>query len=388
MIIDFFKRIERNGLDCIVFKSFDDIELLFQNKSVELDVFIPPPQREAFRQFATDFGFSLRKTAIERQTEFFYILDRDRLVMIHVAYQIITGSRFKNCPLSIEDDLLKSQRRRRGVRISDQKPYLYYHTVKFLLLGADKHRDELLNASAKDLDYVDSKLKQDYGVRLSVTKKLRESGFEENTRRRLKKAFILAKPGTLVWLAIRHTADRILSRLRWITKSRGFDIAFVGIDGSGKSSLSKAIQERLEFLGCNDVIYAGPKYDNKITSIIMRYRQVLKGRLRRFLGVVSVYDRYLYDIVAYRNLPSWLESLLFFLIPLPDFTFYCNTDFSLIIARKSHEDPELLKEVNQRYKQIAEDRDTIDEIDTRHNVEESIHAIMAILQHRINRSLF
>ncbi|MEE9395424.1 MAG: hypothetical protein V3V31_00285 [Methylococcales bacterium] len=388
MITDFFKKIESDGLDYVVIKSFDDIELLFQNKSVELDVYIPLSQKEAFRQQAAEFGFSLRKTTVERQTEFFYILDKDRLFMIHVAYQIITGSRFKNCPLNTEQDLLNSTTRLKGIRISDQKPYLYYHTVKFLLLGTEKHRSELKNASVEDLEYVDAKLKKDYGLKPSVTKELREAGFEENARLRLKKAFMLSKPGMLFWLALRHTADRIGSRSRWIIKRRGFDIAFVGIDGSGKSSLSKQVQERLSFLGCKSVIYVGPKYDNKMVSIVMRSLNVVKGRIRRFLGLVSVYDRYLYDILAYRNsLPSWMESLLFFLIPRPDFTFFCTTDFSIIIARKEHDNPEQLKRVNERYKTISNGQNAIYEIDTSRDVEESIHEIISIMTPRINRSL-
>ena len=168
---------------------------------------------------------------------------------------------------------------------------------------------------------------------------------------------------------------------------RGFDIAFVGIDGSGKSSLSKAIQERLGFLGCKNVIYTGPKYDNKILSIAMRSLQVVKGRLRRFLGVVSVYDRYLYDILAYRDSPRWLESVIFFLIPHPDYTFYCNTDFAVIIARKEHENPRLLKKVNEQYKALMTGRKATNEIDTSKNIDECIHEIVTILKHRINRSL-
>ena len=385
MVTEFFSSLEQNHIDCVVFKSFEDIERLWQDQSVELDVYVPVDQRAVFRSHCAEFGFTLRKTFIERDTEFFYALEGQRLIMLHVAYHIITGSRFKNFPLGINADLLESRRRIRSLRIGESGPYTYYHTIKYILLGISKHWNVIANASSTDRAFTDARCRLDYGIE-KISEKALETRMDIIKRNRLKRRLILSRIGRLSILTLRHLIDRIGTRLRWIFRGRGFAVAFVGIDGSGKSTLTREIQSRLFMLGCKKVLYLGPKHENKVVSLLSRLSKPASGKLRNRLGAVTVYDRYLYDMLAYRNLPPHISNLMFRLIPKPEFTFYCHADTQTILARKTNDNPAKLADANRRFETMFAHRPDVYTLDTRQAPEVNVKRVMEIMAPRIERS--
>ncbi len=387
MIFNFFTKLESKGIDCIVFKSWDDIDKLHLPIAVELDVFIPFEQKDKFINIALAEGFYHRKTTIERYTDFFYILDSNRLLMIHVAYRIITGSRFKNCPLTIENELVQSKRRVKGIRISDEGPYLYYHTIKFILLGKNKHLSVLQQSNKSDREFVDRHAKHDFRVCDSLTTSALVASNDKRLQTKLKRTFILQNILILTRGAIIHTLDRIGSRTKWISNKRGFEIAFVGVDGGGKSTLSEEMVKRFNFLGCKKSLYLGPIYNGKIKSFFSRFMIALYGKMKSIFGVVVVYDRHLFDLVAYREMNSIWSKIFRFIIPKPDYVIFCHADIQVILNRKEHDNPDLLRFVSKNYSFLVKQYDYFYKINTENNPDISFAQVLDVLDKRIRSSL-
>jgi thymidylate kinase len=184
-----------------------------------------------------------------------------------------------------------------------------------------------------------------------------------------------------------HTLDRIGSRLRWIFKKRGFEMAFVGVDGGGKSTLSSEIIRRFNFLGCRKTLYLGPKFDNKVISITSRFLIALFGKLRSKFGVVTVYDRHLFDLVAYRDQSLFTTKLLKAIIPKPDYVFFCHADIDIILNRKEHDNRKLLEFVSQNYSTLSDEIDYFFNINTERTSDDAVSQIVKILDSRIRASL-
>jgi len=386
MIIDFFREIYQEKIDCVVLKSFEDIDKLFTNESVELDLYVPLEQRDLFKKLAVGYGFYLRTPIIPRYTEFYYILEDNRIIMLHIAYKIITGGKFKNIPLFTEERLGKSQRSYRGIKISDTRSYLCYHTVKYLLLGYQKHWEVIQNASSEQIAYIDKKYKNHFDLQFGLLSTALHTKNEEDKYKEVRKKFIKSIRQIYWYLAFRHTLDRILTRVKWISKNSSFDIAFIGVDGSGKSTLSRLIQKQLSFIGAKNVTYLGPTKTNKIISFFDRFKRVLFGKIACRIGKITIYDRYLYDMVAYRE-GNLITKILLLLTPDPQFTFYCTSDSDIIISRKSHDDINELIRVDQQFNKLSSDSDSIIKIDTRESTRYTLPLIMNTLEKAILKKI-
>ncbi|NKB37204.1 MAG: hypothetical protein GKR93_08550 [Gammaproteobacteria bacterium] len=382
-----FLALNDEGIKATVFKSWEDIYLFNKTCSFELDVYIPAEHKTKVRELVIKEGGCIRKTSIERQTEFYYFVDNSRVIMIHVAYKIITGERFKNCSLSIEDNLLSSTSEINGIRTGDLVSYTYYHTIKYLLLGLDKHWKVISTASTEHLETVQTMITDDFKASSGLVNILLKTKNSPWKRISYKYSFKLANAIDISYFSSRHILDIILTRLRFFIQKRGFSIAFVGVDGSGKSSLSVEIQNRLQLVNCKKVVYLGPTHNFKLLSIFMRLSRLIQGRLRSCFGGVTIYDRHLLDILAYRRENTVFTRLVSLFIPKPDFLFFCNTKLEVILARKQHENPRVLEFVQGRYIQLVKGYSFAHTIDTSFDVHDSSDKIMSILSDRLIKTL-
>jgi thymidylate kinase len=136
-------------------------------------------------------------------------------------------------------------------------------------------------------------------------------------------------------------------------------IVFLGVDGSGKSTLIQEIKNEIE--NCT-VFHFSPSHRYNTATVIKNphnknnYSITLSLIKFIFLIVNSIYsylffikngknnkliigDRYFYDIAIdprrYRlNLPSFITNLIYFLVPKPDMIFVLMGDPYEIILRK------------------------------------------------------
>ncbi|MEM7282930.1 MAG: hypothetical protein AAF438_15025 [Pseudomonadota bacterium] len=388
MTKEFLHKLDDEGIEYVVWKSIEDADLLEQDESVELDLYMEEKHAGKLRELAIEHGFSHRSTTVERYTDFFYIIDNNRLVMLHIMYKIITGAKLKNFYLPIGDDLLATRVRQSGVWVSDPKPVLCYHALKYVLLDADKHWNAISKSTPEEILYVQSKMDEALGPNVLNVEAIVSSGRDQNQRVSWRRRLILKTLSPYLRYSAIHTLDRIGTRLRWIFGRRGFTIAFVGVDGSGKSTLSKEINRRLGFLGSKSLYYMGPKktYPRPL-RLFIRLGTLAKTIIRSNIGVVSVYDRYLYDVLTYRTLPTTLSGLLYKTIPTPDFTFYCNAPLNDIIARKHHDDPKKLGAISHNYAKLLTEKPNAHFLDTTRAPSITVAEIMKILTPRIQRSL-
>lgn len=388
MIRKFLNLLEENGVEYVVWKSIEDAELLDQDCSLELDLYIPEQHAEKLCELARDYGFSHRATTLERYTDFLYIVESRRIVMLHVQYRIITGARHKNFHLDIGDELLRSRVRKGGVWVSDPKPVLVYHCLKYVLLGIDKHWNGIVASTEEQRSYANAKLKEKFGPGVITAEALLASDRDPATRKAIRAKVVAATRFEYWRLTIRHTIDRIGTRLRWIFGRRGFTVAFVGVDGSGKSTLSQNLSDKLECLGSKATFYLGPnKTYPRPLRLAIRLTTLAKALIKSRIGVVGVYDRYLYDMLTYREMPDGVTNLLYKVMPTPDFTFFCDAPVDVIVARKAYDEPDELRAVTEQFRKLLRERPNTFFLDTTQDSDETAAQVMDILQPRIERSL-
>lgn len=153
-------------------------------------------------------------------------------------------------------------------------------------------------------------------------------------------------------------AHRIWYRLR----RRGLNVALLGPDGAGKSTLASTIQEAFWFPVVP--LYMGQRPNQsrrrsipgmelatRLASLWWRY---LQAQYHQRLGRLVIFDRYVFDaMLAPRHNYTWQERLywgvLGHAIPAPDLVLLLDAPGKVMFARKGEHSPELLEQQRQRF---------------------------------------
>jgi len=192
-------------------------------------------------------------------------------------------------------------------------------------------------------------------------------------------------------------------------------IAFEGLDGSGSSTQSRILAERLEKSGHPAFVTKEPTKDTPIGKMI---REVLQRRwelspitlqllfsadraehLRTKIqpaiknGQVVITDRYLFSTLAYGAMDlsmSWLKSLNKY-FPIPDIVFLFKLEPKECIKRiagrgsayELFEHAEKLEKIWKNYEKIAEDHENFHVIDATKTIEEIGEEIWKLVSDKI-----
>lgn len=194
-------------------------------------------------------------------------------------------------------------------------------------------------------------------------------------------------------------------------------IAFEGLDGSGSSTQSRLLAEKLEANGHPVLLTKEPTSDTPIGKMIREILQHkwecspeglqllfsadraehLKNEIEPALknGQIVITDRYLFSTIAYGSLSvndtDWLKCLNKH-FRLPDITFLFKLDPKVCIERiqgrgnefELFEENEKLGKIWMGYEKLAEEYENIHIIDAGKSIEEIQDEVWDIVQPRIN----
>ncbi|HYY82361.1 MAG TPA: hypothetical protein VFD04_24725 [Actinomycetes bacterium] len=380
-----FTALDGAGLRWVVLRNHQDLP---DRAGHDVDLLVHPadaPRVDPLvRAVVTRQGLALLRAyaGIEHETFDVAAGDLSGRLLLHVDVQ--TAARYRGRLLVDGGDLLAHTRAvpaRGGVPLRLPEPAMEAYA---LLLHAALHKGalkakyaarvaELGDADPGGLERLASeRLGAAVGARLAAVRGEAELlALRPDLRRALRRRYP-ANPARQAWFRMRSGARQTRLRLR----PRGMFAAFLGPDGSGKSSLTDLLVERLS--GHEDVlkvhrVYMGSgqpllpsrkltrrlhgKTGPKAASTPITVRDVSPRRLRGPLHVMAdevlrywvhvrprlaphgvvLTDRYAYDVLRVNN-PTlqkpWFRRLAVAVIPSPQLTFFLEGDPEVIAARK------------------------------------------------------
>ena len=195
-------------------------------------------------------------------------------------------------------------------------------------------------------------------------------------------------------------------------------IAFEGLDGSGSSTQSRLLAEKLEVNGHAVFLTKEPTSDSPIGKLIREVLQHkwecspeglqllfsadraehLKNKIEPALksGQIVITDRYFFSTIAYGALAildmDWLKALSKH-FRIPDITFLFKLDPKICIERiqgrgssfELFENHEKLKAIRETYEKIAQEYPNFHVIDADRSIEEISEEIWNIVSNKLSK---
>jgi len=172
-------------------------------------------------------------------------------------------------------------------------------------------------------------------------------------------------------LIVRSLGRRIAYRTWQLTRKMGLEVALLGVDGTGKSSLATAL---LRLPAPVKVVYMGPHdYQTRIMKFVMEHRspmpfqqlayryELLVRRVYGWLlarrGWIVVYDRHPAERLEprQRSLRHRIKNVVDRLYAWPvDLTFWLTGDYPTIYLRKKEYSAADLQIIDQRFHRVLE----------------------------------
>ncbi|MEK6894937.1 MAG: hypothetical protein AABX48_00260 [Nanoarchaeota archaeon] len=127
-------------------------------------------------------------------------------------------------------------------------------------------------------------------------------------------------------------------------------ICFIGPDGSGKSTYARKVLHEIESYPLKkELIYFGTRRSGKIIRIFDLFFKVCKVYLNKFLGRLTLTDRYIY--LTFRKRP-FLNNLIRILVPRPNKIYLLEAKPETIRKRKKELSIEEIKRLYDHYSKI------------------------------------
>ena len=217
------------------------------------------------------------------------------------------------------------------------------------------------------------------GVKVKVPFIKNPLDFDKNIklRKKLILYYLLKQP----WI-VPYFIYKVLFVNRLFRKRTNFRIAFVGMDGSGKTTTIKNLKKNLTDKGFNvsvmnlGIYHKRSKFMNILSKLYWKFKRkkIIKREIEaggsvkapttlknilRFLDMylryrkskkrqgIVLYDRYFYDFIFYKE-PNMLTKLLVKIAPKPDLIFYLKADVNDLYKRKREYSVDFIKDAIKR----------------------------------------
>ncbi len=294
----------------------------------DLDLLVDRDQAEVFRQTMAEHDFKPLEAAPGKDypaVENYLGFDPEtgRLIHLHVHYQLILGQQHvKDYRLPIEDTVLDSVVEMSGVAVPSPTIELIILSLRALLKYRlrDGLKDVLpgrrsgipaaIRAEAAwlldqtSLETVEAELaklaptvpheESVASIGLLTATSTASSGWRllilrERVRRALRPTRRLSRPAATVryLTALGRRRARSLGlteRKRMTPRQGGVMVAFVGADGSGKSTLIGCVEDWLSWRLNVDVLYMGTAQPSRPTAVVTRLAKLARALNRRVIG--------------------------------------------------------------------------------------------------------
>jgi thymidylate kinase len=185
-----------------------------------------------------------------------------------------------------------------------------------------------------------------------------------------------------LFCGLRLTCERIKRRINiYLPTSRGLNIALLGPDGAGKTTIAKKLLQlpfdsKYVYMGRDQFIIPIQKIRNRwekkegawkgkrylLKEILVYCHRFIELYLRYLFralpfykrGYLIIYDRYLYDLFVGKgiNKRRIIHKLMYQLFPKPDIVFYLNVDPKIAFERKKEHSEKIIEQVSQEYKKL------------------------------------
>lgn len=259
----------------------------------DLDIFVYPEDKDKAEKNLNELQFIKFKQQsyctypkVEEWIGFDY--DTGKLIHVHLHYQIITGTKFNKEYVFPVDDLIIETRilhQETGVYTTSYELELILLYCRIVLKSRDKKRIKPSCDYNKEIDYLKERYSKDtlqnLLIRLLSDDALRVFDYIEKEKLSYNEwydLFVIVsgwlkpfKSKSQIHVFFRYNYYKILNRIvktlnsryesLFITKKRmperGVSICFIGVDGSGKSTVSKDISKWLSWKLENHAFYLG-----------------------------------------------------------------------------------------------------------------------------------
>jgi hypothetical protein len=290
----------------------------------ELDLLVWPQDRRKFEVVMHELEFVPRKSGIPRK-EVFACFDGDKLRLLDVHYAFIQDGIIYMPLAGVYFRVIKTAQSCKTLSPEDQLLHLFYHNLigKKHLQAKHLPRVKELLGGRPDISYMFSRI-EDSRIRPIFERFLKNpQQFTEDPEeagraaQKIRRILTFRSPANLLRSYYNRNLKRLFYR-RW-----GVHFAFMGVDGAGKSTIIKAVQDRLQNAGKIKFyrVYMGPW--GEIRSPLFRWfrkfklglpredwlqklQQKLKGREKKFSLFVIIYK------LASGKVQGWLYYLFLY----------------------------------------------------------------------------
>jgi len=377
-VLDLAAELDREAVRWLVLRNHEDLP---DRVGHDVDIIVHPDDAARIdplvRRVVRQGGLALLRAyaGVEHETFDVAAADLGGRLVLHVDVQ--TAARYRGRLLVDGEDLLDHRRRAGPLWVPEPGMEAYA-----LLLHAALHKAALKPKYAERLGVLrdgdpdgleriaSRRLGEQLGRRLYAVRTEADLLAARPALRRGLRRRYPANPARQAWFTVRSSARQARLRLR----PRGVFVAFLGPDGSGKSTLTDLLQRRLDghgdvlpvrrvYMGSGQPLLPTRKLVRRLhgktgpnakppslrgvaqrrlrgplhvlTDEILRYWVQVRPRLAPH-GIVLV-DRYAYDILRVNN-PTvqrpWFRRLTVAIVPRPHLTFLLEGDPEVVAARK------------------------------------------------------
>jgi hypothetical protein len=341
----------------------------------EVDLIVPARRRDAFARAVADAGFAPWPAIGHGRHRFFRTYDRaaDRWLTLDVVDELAFGAGGA-LRLPVDVDALVGRRTDDvipGLAADDAYWALLLHDLLDRRDLPDHHRARLaaVRSGVRADGPLGTAIDRAGGAGLSAALLgAMDAGDEPAARRRARAMTARIRRADFVTFARRRVGAALGARLRKphaALARRGLDVAILGPDGAGKSTLARRLVETLPiptrtiYLGLYGAGRTTPPGLGLPVRMWWLWKGWLGGAWHRLRGRVVVYDRHALDAAGSparstrRRIRRWL---LVHAIPAPSLVIVLDAPGGALHDRKGEHDPEALDAMRAAYRRIADGR--------------------------------
>lgn len=334
-IYNIFKEVNKSKLEYVLMTGNTDLEKAFKGKG-DFDILLDKKDGQSFELLLLNLGFKRRISTFNNSffgvdNFLFYDSNNEKLHHFHIHYDVVFGPKnglnyffkdsniwFENCyfheqfsikivnpeveyvflilRILVSGDNLKKVKS--FIKRKDTSKYALKHSNLIKLINAEK-LDFVLNNYF--LDFKD--IVSNYNKNKGCFSLIQEVTLEKKTKKILSKYLRISLATNCVFNSLRDESKKVSSHS---LSTNGKIISLIGVDGAGKTTLSKEIKNWLDYKLSAKNIFLGQVKDSRINWVLRKFSKVFK--VFRLTSISNYVKDYTHIINAKFRLNGVIES--------------------------------------------------------------------------------